>query len=1826
MALPEDHLSKFHKITDAKEMWHAIKSRFGGNDKSKKMQKYILKQQFEGFSVSNSKGLHKAMTGVDSLSFDDLYNNLRVFENDVKGSTASSSSTQNVAFVSENTSSTNDVSIAYSVSNTSGSWNRLVEFDLEKMDLKWQVAMISMRMKKFYKKIGRKLQFDAKEPVGFDKTKVKEGIDWTSHSEEEEDYALIACNSSGSDTEAVLTSAAVKVNTVEPIVNRIRPTNVFHKTHSPFSKHFNKTTALRTTFSKQKVNTAKDYTHRSFYRTKELLIEDVPRHMMETRPNLLISIVDSECSRHLTRNKAHLAEYQDYNGGPVAFRDTECLVLSPDFKLPDENQVLLRVPRQNNMYSFNLENIVPSGGLACLIAKATVDESNKWHRRLGHVNFKNLNKLVKGNLVRGLPSKIFQNDHTCVACQKGKQHKASCKAKSVSSISQPLQLLHMDLFGPTSVRSLNHKTYCLVITDDFSRFSWVFFLRTKDETSGILKDFIRQIENQLNQKVKTIRCDNGTEFKNRDFIELCGSKGIKREYSNARTPQQNRVAERKNRTLIKAARTMLADSFLPNTFWAEAVSTACYVLNKIFLVGYSLQSKAFRVYNLETKRVEENLHINFLENKPNVAGKGPTWLFDLDYLTDSMNYHSVRSENQANIHAGQQESNQNTGTKDKIDAGDSEKEDESAQDCFELPIWHSYSSTNTSASKSDNKRGGPREEEQVFLDDLARLQRQEKEANEEAEALRKNLEQETKNLVTQAEAAKSSSTNIFSTVSTTAKASGTNLVNTVSIPVSTASLNERLSNSDTTNSQERGGVQEADFTNLETIVNVSPIPTSRINPSHPSALILGDPTLAVQTRSKMDVKSAFPLCKIDEEKFDFASVKTASTPIETQKPLVKDEEASDVDVHLYRSMIGSLMYLKGKPKLGLWYPKSASFEMVLKSPTNDNVADLLTKAFDVSRFQFLVVQLGCKNSLVKHFEDMRLCRPSKEYLPVWFDPPRDVSMSCLTTKGMRNNGAKCASLDKVSTDHAKLVPLGKVCTAKETLEKNTAKGTKCKLEPLISLTDDLSLLSNMAALESCPKHNMIAYLEKTEGNVEFHEFWTSAKSKTINNVRHITAKVAGKLVSITEASIRTDLLFHDADGIDTLPNQAIFDAIQLMGYEGDLTDEGATSERLSEAQPSPSSEAPNESLPDSSSAQSSEVPFEQQPDLSPSPSPRPSPNPSPTPIVPDSIPEPTGENLGDHSFNDTSLSGNEDAMTLQNVYDLCISLCKQVSDQAKEIELLKAKIKRLKKKATPVINHFKAYQKRISKEQRQQRKRSSKKKRVQKESVSKQGRKNAKGDGKAKENAQSEGRTKEMMDEDKETDEVGLSTEDEVSTAKEGVSTDRPKLSTDDLKVSTDEQMESNDDQVDVSEEIFEGTEDQKVSTEEQSKEEIASQASQTSSLTPTSVIFGDDETYLHTTSQQHEDQHSLLKPLPKIDPKDKGKKKIEEEDETESEDDDIPQVVKKFKQLENDEELARKVQEEWEAEEEKNKIAEEEAANEALIKNFDDVKARIEADRILAEKLQEQEREQFTIEERAKFLHDTILNKKRGGLSKSEVIKEDTKEEVKDEDKDEEMFRKRKINYQDEMPEEVLKEFLGRFHGEEVPFKRRNYGAMLNLRLSLKKKVQCIGIVKDLSSKVKTFAGETLRIIMSKADGSDKGRKKIERRMKLKVKMMYSHVVETNNRLENDERQNSSEKLHEQDREREVNEDKDEESTRKRKLGTRKKMKSRKRRYIQHTSEDDSDKENDDLRLYLTIAQDEDKEVDYEFRDENIQISDWRQVKDIQKRTKTKQNGQNQA
>nr|GEV56135.1 hypothetical protein [Tanacetum cinerariifolium] len=438
------------------------------------------------------------------------------------------------------------------------------KIDLEEMDLKWHVAMIFTRLKKFYKKTGRKRHFDAKEPIGFDKTKFErrdagntgfkvrdngrrhakqdehkvmvtidgEGVDWTGHAKDDtKNYALMAFNSSnlGSDTEVTSCSKVCEESYAklkklydeqrEQLGIYMPPKSDFGIYESKFTygpkqsktSEYVKTNNLDSCESNSSVEILEyvpkpveskpkavsepkvwsdapiikkyesdgddEYVFKASVEQEKLscaFINTVkrvktPRQTVKDQdtynPHQTLKgkgIVDSGCSRHMTVNKAYIVDYQDFIGGPVAFGgskgqingkgkirtgnldfedvyfvkelhhynlfsvsqmcdkknkvlfiDTECLVLSPDFQLLDENQILLRVPRQNNMYSFNLENIIPFEGLACLIAKAIVGESNKWHKR----------------------------------------------------------------------------------------FSWVFFLRTKDETSGILKDFIRQIENQLNQKV-----------------------------------------------------------------------------------------------------------------------------------------------------------------------------------------------------------------------------------------------------------------------------------------------------------------------------------------------------------------------------------------------------------------------------------------------------------------------------------------------------------------------------------------------------------------------------------------------------------------------------------------------------------------------------------------------------------------------------------------------------------------------------------------------------------------------------------------------------------------------------------------------------------------------------------------------------------------------------------------------------------------------------------------------------------------------------------------------------------------------------------------------------------------------------------------------------------------------------------------------------------------------------------------------------------------------------------------------------------------------------
>ncbi|GJX84371.1 retrovirus-related pol polyprotein from transposon TNT 1-94 [Tanacetum coccineum] len=887
-------------------------------------------------------------------------------------------------------------------------------------------------------------------------------------------------------------------------------------------------------------------------------------------------VIDSGCSRHMTGNMSYLTDYEEIDGGYVAFggnpkggkitgkgtiktgnldfknvyfvrelkfnlfsvsqmcdkknsvlfNDTECIVLSPNFKLIDESQVLLKVPRKNNMYSVNLKNIVPKGGLTCLFAKATSNESKLWHRRLGHLNFKTMNKLVKGNLVRGLPSKLFENDQTCVACQNEKQHRASCKSKTENLISLLLHLLQMDLFGPTSVKSLKKKMYCLVVTDDYSWFTRVFFLATKDETSNILKSFIPRIENLVDHKVKVIRCDNETEFKNSEMNQFCDMM----EAVSTTCYVQNRVLVIKphNKTPYK-----LFHGRTPTLSFIRPFGCPVTILNTIdhlgkfdgkadegFFVGYSLNSKAFRVFNSRTRIVEENLHIRFSESTPNVVGSGPDWLFDIDALTRTMNYEPIVAGTQSNGFADLKSSHDD-GSKPSSDDGKKVDED-------------------------------PRKNSERKY--------QEKEDNVNS----------TNNVNTAGN---------VNSVSSTINVVGTNEVNAVGENIiiellfdpKISALEDDSIFDFSTDDEGDGAV--ADMNNLDTTIQVSPIPTIRIHKDHPIDQVIGDLQSATQTRKmsknleehgfeqpkkvihalkdpswieamqeeilqfklvtqgytqeegidydevfapvarieairlfltyasfkdfmvyQMDVKSAFLYGKIEEDvyvcqppgfenpdfpdrvykvekalyglhqaprawyetlstylldngfqrgkidktllikrhkgdillmssmgeltfflrlqvnqkkdgifisqdkyvdeilkKFGFTEVKTVSTPMETQKPLHKDEDGKEVDVHMYRSIIGSLMYLtssrpgimlavcacaryqvnpkvlhlhavkrtfrylKGQPKLGLWYPKDSPFDLVAY-PDSDYAGASLDRKSTTGGCQFL----GCK--------------------------------------------------------------------------------------------------------------------------------------------------------------------------------------------------------------------------------------------------------------------------------------------------------------------------------------------------------------------------------------------------------------------------------------------------------------------------------------------------------------------------------------------------------------------------------------------------------------------------------------------------------------------------------------------------------------------------------------------------------------------------------------------------------------------------------------------------------------------------------------------------
>ncbi|KAJ9546915.1 hypothetical protein OSB04_019458 [Centaurea solstitialis] len=260
----------------------------------------------------------------------------------------------------------------------------------------------------------------------------------------------------------------------------------------------------------------------------------------------------------------------------------------------EDNNVILSARRNGNLYSTVFRSIPQTHpqfaaisdprNAICLLAKASKEDSWLWHRRLCHQNFKDMNKLVSKNLVKGLPETRLSNDTLCPACEQGKMTRSSHPPRMDTSSKSPLDMIHMDLCGPTRTESLARKKYMLVLVDEFSRFTWVEFLRAKSDAADRIIAFIKRIQVLLGRRVKKLRSDNGTEFRNAKLQSFLEDVGISHNFSAVRTPQQNGVVERKNRTLVEAARSMMAHSGVPQSFWAEAVSTACYTQNRTLIV------------------------------------------------------------------------------------------------------------------------------------------------------------------------------------------------------------------------------------------------------------------------------------------------------------------------------------------------------------------------------------------------------------------------------------------------------------------------------------------------------------------------------------------------------------------------------------------------------------------------------------------------------------------------------------------------------------------------------------------------------------------------------------------------------------------------------------------------------------------------------------------------------------------------------------------------------------------------------------------------------------------------------------------------------------------------------------------------------------------------------------------------------------------------------------------------------------------------------------------------------------------------------------------
>lgn len=423
--------------------------------------------------------------------------------------------------------------------------------------------------------------------------------------------------------------------------------------------------------------------------------------MQEQKETVPDWFMDSGCSRHMTGDASKLSNVIPIDGGEVKFGGTDKGRIIGIGDLILKNAVISKVQlveglkynllsisqlcdndlsvqfnskgctvkndsEEDVLYGVRTGNIYKCDFSTCqnICLSVQINDSWLWHRRLGHIHMRHLKTLAARDHIRELPKLKFEKDRLCEACEMGKHSRAVHKVKISVSTSRPLELIHMDLIGQTQVESIGRSRYALVVVDDYSRFTWTRFLVTKDQAFKAFVNLGRKLQIQQNSKIAAIRTDHGGEFDNQIFKEFCEEKGITHNFSAPRTPQANGVVERKNRILEEMTRSMLNEYKTSQRFWAEAMSTAAYILNRIILrpillktpyelyfgkkprvdyfrtfgckvyilndkdqlgkfdarsqegifLGYSINSKAYRIYNNQSLKVEESQNVHFDEN------------------------------------------------------------------------------------------------------------------------------------------------------------------------------------------------------------------------------------------------------------------------------------------------------------------------------------------------------------------------------------------------------------------------------------------------------------------------------------------------------------------------------------------------------------------------------------------------------------------------------------------------------------------------------------------------------------------------------------------------------------------------------------------------------------------------------------------------------------------------------------------------------------------------------------------------------------------------------------------------------------------------------------------------------------------------------------------------------------------------------------------------------------------------------------------------------------------------------------------------------------